>query len=204
MNNFLSEEEIKNLRVLHKKERDCKKCDRIKAIVLSDEVWPITLIAEALLLDEGTIRNHIKDYKSSKKLNIESGGSEENLTSSQAGELRHHLEENTYTKAELICIHVREKYGVSYTVSGMTTWLKKHGFTYKKPKGTLAKADPEKQAEFKKYYEALKNNTPDNEPIFFADVCHPTMATKISSGWIKKGHDKLIPTTAAIPAKNFS
>jgi hypothetical protein len=46
-------EEIKNLRVLHKKERDCKKCDRIKAIVLSDEGWPITLIAEALFLDEG-------------------------------------------------------------------------------------------------------------------------------------------------------
>jgi transposase len=55
------------------------------------------------------------------------------------------LEKNTYTKAELICIYVKEKYGISYTVSGITAWLKKHGFTYKKPKGTPAKADPEKQ-----------------------------------------------------------
>ena len=52
MNNFLIEEEIKNLRGLHRKERDRKKCGRIKAILLSDEGWPIAAIAQALLLDD--------------------------------------------------------------------------------------------------------------------------------------------------------
>ena len=33
--------------------------------------------------------------------------------------------------------------------------------------------------------------------IEFADGVHPTMATKITSGWIKKGMDKLISTTAS-------
>jgi hypothetical protein len=68
MNNFLSEEEIKNLRRLHKKERDGKKRDRIKAVLLFDEEWPITLIAEALLLDDETIRRQIKDIQIIQKI----------------------------------------------------------------------------------------------------------------------------------------
>ncbi|EQD61594.1 transposase family protein [mine drainage metagenome] len=67
----------------------------------------------------------------------------------------------------------------------------------KKPKGTPAKADPEKQAEFIRYYEDLLNTLPEDEPVEFADAVHPTMATKITYGWIRKGSDKLIATTAS-------
>jgi DeoR/GlpR family transcriptional regulator of sugar metabolism len=101
MNNFLNEEEKKNLRILHRKERDGKKRDRIKVVLLSNEGWSITLIAEALLLDDETIRRHISDYQTSKKLNITSGGSEESLSPNQAKNLRRHLEKNTYTKVRL-------------------------------------------------------------------------------------------------------
>jgi acyl-CoA thioesterase I len=100
MNNFLSEEEIKNLRILHKKEGDRKKCNQTKAILLSHGDWLTTLITEAIHLDEGTIRNHIKDYQSFKKLNIESGVSEEKFVPSQAKELKYRLEENIYTKVK--------------------------------------------------------------------------------------------------------
>ena len=203
MKNFLSENEIKKLRHEHRLERDRKKCDRIKAVLSANDGWPLQAIAEVLLLDDETIRRHIREYQTSKKLDIESGGSEEKLTESQAEELKNHLEENTYTKAVSICVYVKHTYYISYTVSGMTEWLKKHGFTYKKPKGTPSKADPEKQDEFKKYYEDLKKNTPNNEPIFFSDASHPTMATKVSCGWIKKGHDKLIPTTASRTRENL-
>lgn len=39
--------------------------------------------------------------------------------------------------------------------------------------------------------------TPEDEPILFGDGVHPTMATKITYGWIKTGTNKLIPTTAS-------
>ena len=197
MNNFLEENEIKELKKQHRKERDGKIRDRIKAVLLSNEGWECKKIAEVLLLDDETIRRHLKDYLGSKKLKNESGGSEGKLNESQEKELIAYLEENTYTKAVFICNYIKRKYGVSYSLPGITTWLKNNGFSYKKPKGTPAKADPLKQEEFKKVYKELKEKTPDDEPILFSDAAHPTMATKITYGWIKRGYDKIISTTAS-------
>lgn len=45
-------------------------------------------------------------------------------------------------------------------------------------------------------YTELKSQTVD-EPIFFMDTMHPIQATKVSCGWIKKGHDKSIETTGS-------
>jgi len=132
-----------------------------------------------------------------KKLQNESGGSESKLTKEQSKELVAHLEKTTYAKAKSICRYVKVKYGVKYSISGMTEWLKNNGFSYKKPKETPAKADPIKQEEFKKFYRDLKESTPEDEPILFADASHPTMATKVTYGWIKKGSNKLISTTAS-------
>lgn len=46
-------------------------------------------------------------------------------------------------------------------------------------------------------YVELKKVTPPDEPILFIDSVHPTMATQLSRGWIKKGEEKFIPTTAS-------
>jgi transposase len=54
-----------------------------------------------------------------------------------------------------------------------------------------------------KEHEKLLKKTPENEPIMFLDAVHPTMATKISYGWIKKGQDKLINTTASRTRMNI-
>jgi transposase len=79
----------------------------------------------------------------------------------------------------------------------MTQWLTRHNFSYKKPKGTPAKADPQKQAAFIEYYENLLNTLPDEEPVEFGDGVHPTMATKVTYGWIRVGTRKPIFTTAS-------
>jgi transposase len=47
-----------------------------------------------------------------------------------------------------------------------------------------------------KDYELLKASVGD-EPILFIDAMHPTQATKVSCGWIKKGTDKPIETTGS-------
>ena len=52
MDNFLSEEEKKYFRLLHRQERERRSADRIKAVILLDKGWTRRAIAEALLLDE--------------------------------------------------------------------------------------------------------------------------------------------------------
>ena len=193
----LSIKEKEELEIQHSKERDRRVADRIKAVLLYAEGWAQKQIAQALRIRYETVQDHLNDYKNSKKLKPENGGSQSHLTSFQTAELISHLEINTYLKAEHICSYVEQRFGFKFTVSGMTKWLEKNRFSYKKPKGTPAKADPEKQAEFVRYYEDLFNTLPEDEPIEFADAVHPTMATKITYGWIRKGQDKLIATTAS-------
>ncbi len=90
-----------------------------------------------------------------------------------------------------------ERWDIQYTVSGLNKWLHQSGFTYKKPKGTPHKADVNKQAEFVEHYETLKASLPADEALLFMDAVHPTQATKITSGWIRKGVDKIINTTGS-------
>eukprot|EP00916_Digyalum_oweni_P026908 GHVL01044172.1.p1 GENE.GHVL01044172.1~~GHVL01044172.1.p1 ORF type:complete len:105 (+),score=9.92 GHVL01044172.1:211-525(+) len=89
-------------------------------------------------------------------------------------------------KASDICIHIKKTFKVSYTVNGMTKWLNRNGFSYKEPKGYPYKADLKAQEDFANKYKKLKKELSDDETLVFGDGVHPTMATKISRGWIKK------------------
>ena len=68
-------------------------------------------------------------------------------------------------------------------------------FSYKQPKDVPHKFDEQKQAAFIEEYERLRDSVPDDEPILFMDAVYPTQATKVSSGWIRKGVDKPIDST---------
>jgi transposase len=143
------------------------------------------------------VHDHLADYINENKLKPENGGSQSKLSDEQSAELVSHLEEQTYLSAHEICDHVKTQYGIEYTVSGMNDWLHAHRFSYKQPKATPAKADPVKQEEFIATYEKLRDERPKDEPIIFLDAVHPTMATKVSEGWIRTGKDKLIASTAS-------
>lgn len=194
---LLTETQKQELETHHRRERDKRVCDRIKAVLLKSEGWSNRAIAQALRVREETIRQHLSDWLSSEKLKPESGGSKSKLSVSQAVALEAHLKAKLYVYVSDICAYVSQIFNVSYTVSGMTKWLKQHRFSYKHPKAVPAKADPEKQEEFIGAYLELVDKTPCDEPILFMDSAHPTMATKVASGWIKKGTDKPIAQTAS-------
>ncbi len=78
----------------------------------------------------------------------------------------------------------------------MNKWLHRNGFTYKKPSGVPHKFSEEKQKQFIEYYEELKATAGD-EPVLFIDAVHPTQATKIGYGWIRKGQRKAVKTTGS-------
>lgn len=196
MKTILTDIQKSELERQHKKERDGKVRDRIKAVLLHSEGWSQKNIAQALRIDDSTVWTHLNDYRRDEKLKIESGGSESKLSEIESKELEQHLEENTYATAKEIVAYVKEKYGISYTPEGMHAWLARHDFTYKKPKGVPAKYNEEKQKAFIEKYEAIKDSLEEDEVILFMDSVHPTQETKISSGWIKKGVEKMIATVA--------
>jgi transposase len=199
----LTNKQKDELKAQHKKERDGRVRDRIKAVILCAEGWSQNQIAQALLIRPETVHDHLNDFQSSQKLKPENGGSESHLKADETVKIVQHLQIQTYTKVSDICAYVQESCGVTFTVSGMTKWLHRHGFSYKMPKGTPLKANLEKQADFIKHYNDLMNHLPEDEPIEFGDGVHPTMATKITYGWIRKGTDKPIQTTAARTRMNL-
>ncbi len=199
----LNEQEKQALEKQHKTERDRRVADRIKAVLLHVEGWSHVDIGQALRIRHETVHDHLSEYQESRKLKPTNGGSTGKLNAIQAQELIRHLEDQTYVMVRDIVEYVFKVYGIHFTVSGMTKWLHMHKFSYKHPKKTPSKADAEKQKAFIEQYQLLMKATPEDEPIEFGDGVHPTMATKVTYGWIRTGTNKPIPTTAARTRMNL-
>jgi transposase len=200
----LSHHEKENLKTQHKKERDKRICDRIKAVLLFDEGWSYKQIAHALLLSDEAVHQHILDFQTERKLKPKNGGSTSKLDKLQTETLLLHLRNHTYLFVKNIVAYVKATFNVEYTVPGMTTWLHQHGFSYKKPAVMPGKANIEAQEKWIKEYEALKRDLPPNETICFIDGVHPTHNTKPAYGWILKGERKEIFTNTGRQRLNLS
>lgn len=193
----LTTEQKIHLEKQHRAERDSRICDRIKAVLLNDRGWTYKQISHALLIHETTVWAHLNDYLQYGKLTSNNGGSRSKLDEQQTEELITHLEQNTYPSTKEIIAYITLTYKVIYTQQGMHDWLIQNRFSYKKPKGTPAKFSAELQAAFIEKYIQLKTTLNPNELILFMDSVHPTQETKITSGWIRTGVEKLISTVAS-------
>jgi transposase len=203
MERKLSLNERATLIKLHRKERDKRVCDRIKAVLAYDDGYSYAEIAKILLLDDETIRRHIIDYFDKNKVAPENGGSESHLNKAESLKLKAHLAEITYLYVKDICAYVKSAFHKHYSISGMTKWLHANGFRYKKPHAVPAKADKEQQKKFIAFYKRLKAKAGKEEPIYFADGVHPQHQTHLTYGWIQKGERKAIPTTGKQYRLNF-
>lgn len=201
---FLSDHERAQLRAQHKRERDGRVRDRIKAVLLYDKGWSVAAIAEALLLSEDAIREHINEYRESKKLKPENGGSTEKLSIEQSEQLKQHLQRHTYLYVKDIIAYVQSTWSITYSVPGMRNWLQRHNFSYKKPALVPGKANEQQQREWLAEYEKLKQNLPADETICFMDGVHPTHNVQPAYGWIQKGMRKEIPANSGRSRINLS
>jgi transposase len=193
MNLNLDQDEITQLKAQHKKERDKRTCDRIKAVLLVNEGYTYKQVAHVLLADDSTVCRHIEDYLDSKKLTNNHKGSQSKLNSHQEVTLIEHLKANVFMDVKPIIEYVKNEYAVEYTKSGITHWLKCHRFTYKKPHPIPAKYNEAKQ---KTFIEQLNKLEQEDNPLYFLDATHPEHQSKLAFGWIYKGSDKAIRTTA--------
>jgi len=189
MANFLTSEQITELKLMHKKS-DRKKADKIKSILLVNAGYSFEEIARILLLDDSTIRRWyitFQDEGIDGLLRYNYLGSESKLTKEQIESLDKHLEGTIYLSAKEICHFIEKTFGVQYTIPGVTTLLHKLGYTYKKPKHVPGKLNPQAQEAFIEQYNDLKENKDPEDRIWFIDAVHTLHNSQPAYGWMKKG-----------------
>lgn len=180
-----------------KQTRDVNERNRLCALLSYDMGVKVTEIAAVLHVGQSTIHQYILDFENDKKIkNDPRGGSDGKLSKDQEQELQKHLFECTYLYVKDIVAYIEQKFRVKYKVSGFTKWLRKNNFCHKKPATIPGKLDPAKQDEFILKYEELKKNLPVDEEIHFIDAVHPAHQSQSVCGWILRGEQKHLPTTA--------
>jgi len=193
MKEFLLPKEVDVLEETHRAAQSKKAADRIKTILLLNEGYSYETIAHILRLDNTTVRRYFKEYK---KQGIDGlledryHGSEGNLTKDQETELSAYLKTHLHQTAKEVSSHIHQKYGVRYSIEGITHLLHRMGFVYKKTKVVPGKVDMKWQETFKKMYHLLKQTKDTKDRIYFLDGTHPVHNNKPCYGWIFKGEVK--------------
>ena len=206
MSSFLSPKQISELKLLHKTS-DRKKADKIKSILLLNKGYGYLEIAEILMLDDSTIRrwhSTFQDEGIQGLLKYNYLGSEGKLTKKQIESLSKHLEDTIYLSAKEICHYVEKKYGVRFTIKGMTSLLHRMGFTYRKPKHVPGRANPQAQEAFIEEYTELKETKKPEDRIWFIDAVHTLHNSQPAYGWLKKGFDYTIESNTGRQRVNIN
>jgi transposase len=186
----LTASELDDLEFEHRHTSDKRYADRVKTVYLLGKGWSVTKIAEALLIDRETVRNHFKRYRKGGLPALqkhEAGGSDAALDEEQRQALDQHLRSHLYLTAKEIAHYVEQTWQVAYSESGMAQLLHRLGYVYKKPKLIPGKADADRQRAFIEQYQALKAEKAPDDPIYFMDATHPHHNPIAGYGWIKRG-----------------
>ena len=92
---------------------------------------------------------------------------------------------------------VWERYGISISRSGCLKWLHRLGFSYKRPKKRLLKADEGKRTDFVAEYATLWEECQETGArIFFADEAHFRADAELRGKWTLKGEPALVESTS--------
>lgn len=193
----LTKEERSNLERNLKRTGDSGDWKRIFVILNYDDGLSIDELAKFTRLSPWTVEEYLKKYSSQNKTkNDPRGGGSSKLSETETTELEQHLSNTTYLKVKSIVAFVDKRFGKKYSRTGMTEWLVKHGFTFKRPEKVPGKLDPEKQAEFIEAYKKLSSGLDPCDELYFVDAVHPEYQSQAVCGWIKKGECKTLQTTA--------
>ena len=203
----LPPEELVKLQAEHRLQSGKRFADRVKAVYLLGSGWRVKDVAEALLLDEDTVRAHFKRYREGgmeKLCRHDAGGSAPWLNPQQLQALDKRVTGELHLTAAEIACFVGKELGVWYSVSGMTKLLHRLGFSYKKPEIVPWKADGDEQEKFLEELAKLKGRKKAEDPIYYMDATHPQHGPIAGYGWIKKGKTHKIPSNTGRKRLNIN
>lgn len=132
-------------------------------------------------------------------------GSDAWLDARQLQELDQHLRRTLYLTAAEVAGYVQARWGVCYTLSGMTALLHRLDYVYKKATLEPGKRPaPEIQQAFVEKYATLKAEKAPDEVIYFVDAVHPQHNPIMGYGWIKRGQEQTIPSNTGRQRLNIN
>lgn len=195
MGNFLKSNERKELLAELRIERARKYADRIRVILLLDDCETYADISKFLFLDEGTIANYRKRYKSGgleELINDYYKGRRAALSEKELKILTRDLQSQIFPTTKSVIAHIKKKFKVQYSRGGVTELLHRLGFSFKKATPVPGKANKEKQKSFINQYNGVK----PHGLVYFGDSTHPEFGPTISYGWIKTGENFEVKTNS--------
>jgi transposase len=173
---------------------------RANALLLLDGGWSCVEVAEALLLDDDTVRDWHKLYVEGGLAGLarfESGGSASHLSKAQEEAVVDWVTKTLPRSTRQIGAHIEKEFGVVYeSRSGLIALLHRLGLEYAKPETIGKKLDVEKQKAFIAAYEDLLNSLGPDEAVLFADAVHPTHAARAVGCWTKAKENLAIEQTS--------
>jgi transposase len=205
----LENTEIDRLKKLHRKTKEGKKRDRIKAILMLADGHKVAFVAKVLLIDENTIYRWLEGYRSNPNseswLTMECQGYDGKLTEIQEKLIGKYVDMNTINTSAEISEYIKKKWGYEYSHSGITAILKRLGYVYKKAETIPSKYNSVAQAAFKAAYDIVRISIDEEKTvILFMDGVHPQHNTRLGYVWVKKGDSKKISSNSGRQRVNIN
>src|SRR5208337_172607 len=172
---------------------------RANAILLLDKGWSYAEVAEALFLDDSTIRIWLKEFQEGGVEAIvlfDLKGGTGRLSPLQIDELRAWATETLPTSTTEIGQFILDRFGFDYGRSGLIKLMNRIGFDWKKPESVPGKIDVETQQKFIDAHEDLRNSLGPDETVVYVDAVHPTHQAKPAGRWLPRGQRCALPATS--------
>ncbi len=200
---------IQKITRLMKKMKKSKMYTRLLVIKLALQGKSYIEILETTGISEPTIADYIKKFREKGLVGLKikrSSGRPSRLTKEQEETLYkiivndypidHGFEAKMNWTVRIIRELIEKKFEIKFSPSGTRNILHRLNLSYTTPTYTLAKADPQKQEEFKEKFEVLKQQLLEGQidHIFFADESMIRDYQALSKTWFPKGQQKIIKT----------
>ncbi len=98
---------------------------------------------------------------------------------------------------KVVCQYVSGRFGISLSRSACLNYLHRLGFSFKRPKKRLLKADVEKREALVAEYAALSDEARRfGAKIFFADEAHFRADAELRGKWVLRGEPALVDSSS--------
>jgi transposase len=172
---------------------------RANAVLLLDRGWSYAKVAEALLIDDSTVRSWLESFDDGgveALVLFDLNGGVCALSPLQIEDLRDWATRVLPTSTTEIGQFILERFGPDYGRSGVIKLMNRMGFDWRKPESVPDRIDPETQQKFIDAHEDLRNSLGPDEAVVYVDAVHPTHQAKPAGRWMPRGQRCALPAAS--------